>query len=374
MRKLQLTVSLSRGALPAIVLATLVPAAAATCSGTVETQHGTASVGGTGGAASSTSSASGGSGGQLVTSSTTASTGGMDGGPLCPPGALVHTFVVDVPPPGVPADIGQICAVTVDPVQSNKAAQVTLTKYSTAKELAMGFVAVDPALLPDVVGLPTISVASAEDPELAGMQVSNIQPTAGGFSFHAEWPTPFDPGPQSWVDFTVKTAMVLKCDPSGTTTRLVEALTIIHLCAEAGQDVMWVSSGSECNACDIIAEMAPSPIVPDKGGDDLPLGRAVRLRIVPLARVGRALVLLAENDGGEGLAYTWQPTGGRVEALSDDIVVWTPPEDPGPHLLQAAVHGDDGAAVASFAWPDELPGSMSSAGRGKRPAAVTEAT
>src|SRR5215471_9871683 len=99
MRKLQLVVSLSKGALPAIVLATVVPAAVVTCSGTVETQQGSASVGGTGGAPTSSSSAAGGSGGQLVTSSTTTSTtstGGMDGGPLCPPGASLHTFVVDV--------------------------------------------------------------------------------------------------------------------------------------------------------------------------------------------------------------------------------------------------------------------------------------
>jgi hypothetical protein len=43
---------------------------------------------------------------------------------------------------------------------------------------------------------------------------------------------------------------------------------------------------------------------------------------------------------------------GRFPAVAPDVVVWTPPASRGPHLLQAAVHGDDAAAVASFTWPE----------------------
>jgi hypothetical protein len=76
----------------------------------------------------------------------------------------------------------------------------------------------------------------------------------------------------------------------------------------------------------------------------------VRLRLTPLAYVGRTVVLLAENDAGEGASYTWQASGGRVERIAEDVVAWTPIEGEQPGLIQAAVVRDDGAAVASYAW------------------------
>jgi hypothetical protein len=148
---------------------------------------------------------------------------------------------------------------------------------------------------------------------------------------------------------TVRATFTLACGPME--PRTVESITHIHLCAEP-PDVAWVSSGDVCNVCDIIAEMAPSPIVPDVGGDDLPLGKVLRLQVKTLARVGRALVLLAEHDGGEGQTHDWRCTAGEIEQLAPDVVVWTPPEAPGPHLVQAAVHGDEAAAVASMTWPE----------------------
>jgi hypothetical protein len=134
-------------------------------------------------------------------------------------------------------------------------------------------------------------------------------------------------------------------------TRVVESFTFIHLCF-GDMDLTWVSSGDTCKSCDIIAEMAPSPIVPDASADDLPLARVVRLRITVLARIGGALVLLAENDGGDGVSYAWRPSGGEISELAPDVIVWTPPRDPGPHLIQAAIEGDDGAAVASFTFQE----------------------
>jgi hypothetical protein len=351
MRKLEIVVSVSKGALPVVLAATLVPAVGLTCSATPPTQ--TAATSTTGESSSSGGSGgqggmggSGGIGGFAVSSS---SAGGSAGSPsYCEPWGT-QTIVVDVPPAGTPANPGQICAVAMDPVQSNNAARVTLTKSPVADNIATGLIAIDPALLADIIGSPSIAVTQAWDPQVAAMQVTNIMPAPGGFSFQAQWPLPFNVSPEQWAQMTVKTTMLLKCDPQAMTMRMVESLTYIHLCLETGE-LLWVSSGNMCNVCDIIAEMAPSPIVPDKHHDDLPLARAMRLRIVPLARVGASVVLLAENDGGDGLTYAWHPSGGRIEQVASDIAIWTPPSDFLPHIVQVAVSGDDAAAVATYSW------------------------
>jgi hypothetical protein len=237
----------------------------------------------------------------------------------------------------------------MQPVQSNHAARVTLVKDPAALNLAKGTVTIDPGLLPFVSGLPAITVAGATVPVLAAMQVSNVAPAAGGFTFDAAWPTPFAVKPDQMTRVTVQVAFTFACAPMGMDPRLVEALTHIHLCLDGG-DVAWVSSGDVCKACNIIAEMAPSPIVSDKRGDDLPLGRVVRLRLTALAHVGRTVILLAENDAGDGASYRWEASGGRVERIAEDIVAWTPLERPA--LIQAAVVGGEGAAVASYTWKE----------------------
>ena len=64
------------------------------------------------------------------------------------------------------------------------------------------------------------------------------------------------------------------------------------------------------------------------------------------------LVLLAENDGGEGLDYEWLASVGRIDRLAPDVIAWTLQEgDPDP-FIQAAVSGPNAAAVASFAFND----------------------
>jgi hypothetical protein len=251
----------------------------------------------------------------------------------------------------VPAEPGQICAQNPPSVVSNTAARVTLTKYSQALELAMGFVAIAAPLDGTVVGTPVIEVVSAPPP-LQGMVISDVQPTAGGFTFHAEWPQMLSLQPESWLSMVVKTTFTSQCGPSPSDMRTVEATTTIHLCYEEKQpgdkQLTWISSGDECKVCDIIAEMAPSPIVPGKRSDDLPLARALRLRVRPIAKVGRSVVMLAENDGGEGVDYSWRASGGELHQLSPDVVVWTPPSEGGPYLLQAAVTGEHTAGVASL--------------------------
>ena len=327
-RKLRIVLSRSKGALTALLLATLRPAGTSCSAAAVaEAQPSGGSDAGTGGG--------GGSGGSI----------GFDAGPGGDPGDC-ETFEVEVPPDGVPASPGQICAVNTSPVESNKAARVTLTKYSQALHLATGFVEVEPTVLAEVVGLPTIEVVDAEVQQLSGMQVTQVAPTTGGFSFHAEWPQPFDVYPDPWSRMTVKATFDIKCDPQGNTTQTVEAITHIHLCHE--EEVTWVSSGDECTVCASVCEMAPSPIVPAAGADGLPLARALRLRVVELARIGRKLVLLAENDGGEGMGYQWRPSAGEIAELAPDIIVWTLPDEPGPHLVQVAVHASDAAAVATL--------------------------
>jgi hypothetical protein len=291
---------------------------------------------------STSSSGGGGAGGTpFVTSVGPGGTGGAM--PECGDFDPI-TFQVEVPPPGVPARAGQICTVMASPVESNEAARVVLTKYSMAQNLAMGSVTVASLVLPDVVGLPTIEVVETQVPELMPVTITNVAPTMDGFSFHAEWP-PFTLPPESWVRMRVQTTMTVKCDPNGMDTRQVQASTWIHLCIEDG-DLLWVSSGDDCKVCDVIAEMAPCPIVPDKAGDELGLAQALRLRLVVLARVGSTVVVWAEHDGGAGLAIDWRASGGELRHLADDVVVWTPSE--GDQQILCAVQGDDAAAVASL--------------------------
>jgi len=348
MRKIELLVAASKGAIPVLLAVTVAPLAA-TCAAPLPAGTAASSVGSGGNAGAGGMNVGGmnvgGDGGiSLVTSSASSSSGGPGS---CDFGQKTM-FTVQVPPEGTPADPGQICAVAMDPVTSNLAARVTLQKSPMADHLATGFVAIDPALQADIIGTPTIKVTSP-DPKLAAVQITNIMAAAGGFSFDAEWPQPFNVSPHSWEQMTVDVTVSLRCDPQAMTIRVIQSTTYINLCTDMDQ-LTWVSSGEVCNACDIIAEMAPSPIVPDKQSDHLPLGRAMRLRVVPVARIGASVVLFAENDGGAGLEYTWHPSAGKLERITDDIAVWTPPSDLLPHILQVAVHGDDAAAVATYGW------------------------
>lgn len=352
MRTLRLSWSRASGAVPLLIAAAVAPAA---CGGDVDTRGtgGAAGSTGTGGESSaSTGTSTGGAGGDIFTvvGGGPATGGGGGAGDLCSESGFPtssFTFTVPLPPPGVPAEPGQICAQNPPSVTSNAAARVTLNKYSQALNLAMGFVAIAPDLQSTVIGTPTVEVVSAATNDLLGMVVSDVMPAAGGFTFHAEWPTMLALLPESWVQMTVKTTFTSQCGPGPADTRTVEAITVVHLCFE-GNELLWVSSGDECRVCEIIAEMAPSPIVGDTREDDLPLARALRLRVRPIVKVGRSLVLMAENDGGADVDYAWRATAGEVRSIAPDVVVWTPPRGGGPHLLQAAVTGEHTAGVASY--------------------------
>ncbi|MCC6899897.1 MAG: hypothetical protein IT377_13030 [Polyangiaceae bacterium] len=307
--------------------------------------------GGNGGAGGTTSG--GGSGGLLIGGTGgvggSGGSGGAGGYPGCPSYKKLVTFTVDIPPPGVPAEPGQLCAVTVEPVESNTAARVTLTKYSPALELAQGFVALPPDIEKVVVGVPKISIKAADMSVLAQGKVSNVTQLAGGFSFHLTWPGPLKLDPEPYVRLVMQVELDIACNEPGGDLRTITSVTEIHLCI-GDEDLEWVSSGDECTACKTIAEMAPTPILPDQQADALPLARAFRLRVVELARAGNAALLLAENDAGPDAEYQWHASAGRLEQLAPDLVLWTTESAELPHLLQVAVEHPDGAAVASFDW------------------------
>jgi hypothetical protein len=253
------------------------------------------------------------------------------------------SYIVEIPPPGTAADPGQLCAVP-SPVTSNVAARVTLSDYDRDKSTAKGFIAVAPAVEPTIVGLPTI-VVSAKSIYLDDMVVTNMTKVAGGFQFDASWPDGVPYGGS--VQMTVETTLTISCADGGTTT--VQALTKIDLCCDPEVGYEWVSSGDACTVCQVIAEMAPSPIVSDKRGDDLPLGMVVRLRVVEVARAGRHVLLFADNDAGAAAKYEWRVSEGSLEHISDDVMLWTLPEKTnGTPFGQVAVWNDAGAAVENF--------------------------
>ena len=368
MRKLQLLIGRGPGALPAIAAVSLIPVLSncGSRSGLLEptsdsggTDGGGGSPGGGGsgggGMGGVGAAGSGGSGGIIIGGGGVGASGGFGGlggaggsggSAFCQPYQKLETFTVNVPPPGVPAEPGQICAVSTNPVESTAAARITLTKFSPALELAQGFIALGPQIEPSVLGTPSIKVTSATYPELTQLQVTQLTKLAGGFSFLATWPAPLALKPDGYTQLTLQTELEIAC---GEGTRKVVSTTEIDLCI-GETDLEWVSSGDACTVCKSIAEMAPSPILPDPAPDGLPLSRAFRLRLVEVGRAGNTLLLLAENDGGEGLDYEWHPSLGTVERIAPDIALWTAAPGSAPRVMQVAVAGELGAAVASLDW------------------------
>jgi hypothetical protein len=350
MRRLGILVDWSRGKLPVLVASAVVPVTS--CSDDGERAKSTSQAG-RGGLASDASPDSAGSGG----SSGALGYGGIGGvgGTIDPVGGAAgtgiggcyYTYTVELPPPGIAAAPGQICAVSTEPVNSNRAARITFAKAGTDIDVVQGHIAIEPMLAGQVVGIPKLTVLETNRPALASFQASEMAPEPGGFAFRGTWAEPFNFSPDGGAQMTLKAAFEIACDADAQDLRTVEALTAVHLCVDEST-LEWVSSGDQCTICRIIAEMAPSPIVPDKIPDGLPLGRAIRLRLVELARVGDTVVLLAENDGGADLEYEWQAGSGAIQELAPDVVAWTVPSGAGPHHVQAAVFGKLGAAVASY--------------------------
>jgi hypothetical protein len=345
-RRLGIVVKTSPGALPVLVAAGFVSASACGESTEIRTRsfvdHDASNVGGGG---------PGGTGGGITFGSGGAATGGFafgTGGEIIIPSGTGGScnYTVPLPPEGTPAEPGQICAVALDPVDSNLSARVTFNIDATG---VRGTVLFDPKVAPRITGVPKIEVLDASDAALMALQIGQLTKAAGGFSFPVTFPQPVSLK-EGYSRVTVRVTFDVECGPDGGNAKQVHAATDLHLCSDSIGGSAWVSSGDRCVVCRIIAEMAPSPIVPDKSADGLPLARALRLRVVELARVANRVVLFAENDGGDGLDYEWHPSAGRVERLAPDVVVWTVAEGMAAPLMQVAVMGATEAAVASWSW------------------------
>ena len=287
----------------------------------------------------------------------------LDGGPvitppsdLCSPGP--YTVTIPFPAEGLAATPAALC-VDVDggvdagvTVASGQAARVTMAWASNSDlTKTLGSIAIAPALAGKVVGVPTVSFVPSASSGAMQVAISNIRADGQGFAFDAVWSTAPTCACDLADSWTFKTALQIQCD--GGAVRTVESLTNLRLCGDSGtwSGRTWVSSGDSCFTCATICEMAPSPIVPTQAGDDLPLGSALTVAIRTLAKVGNALVLLAEHEGGGGaFSYDWSVSAGEVETLDRDVALWRLPagEIDRVHLAQVAVVGSHAAAVASL--------------------------
>jgi hypothetical protein len=206
-----------------------------------------------------------------------------------------------------------------------------------------------------VVGLPTVEIVAQVTHGRTQPTISNIRADGGGFAFDVAWS---EPGPDdgcmdyAWEPaWTFRTTLRLQC---GGQERSVDSFTVVTLCGWTPPK-RWASSGESCDICANVCEMAPSPIVPDVCGDDLPLASALNVTLRPLARVGGTVVLWADHAPREGLGYAWQTTAGTLEQLDRDVVLWRPSlsAPTSEQLVQVAITGQHLAAVAGFRpeWP-----------------------
>lgn len=266
----------------------------------------------------------------------------IDGGPEVTPeagpcGPNTCQFTVPIPPPGAFPDLAGVC-VGGSPVVSNMAATLTLTSFDPQALTADGVVAMKSELLAAIIGDPVIN---------APFTVSALTKTATGYTFVAS------ALPKFASSMTAKVTFQVGCGDAGLDggIQTVESTTDFALCLDGPNTNAWESSGSTCIQCCVVCEMAPTPIVSDNHGDDLPLARALRLRVIELARAGKQVVLFAQNDAGPDAEYEWRVSGGSIERLAADVVVWTLPDarDTAP-FGQLAVWNDDGAIVENFYW------------------------
>lgn len=264
----------------------------------------------------------------------------------------METAFAELPPEGVPATVEQLCARPgQDVVESGWAARVTLSV--DALDRATGRVDLAPELIGHVVGVPELTASGGDLPSLA---FADIAADGDGFSFTASWQEFIDNN-VPFVEIIVRVLLRVDCavGPSAGPAREVESRQSLYLCNDGGSS-HWISAGENCRACAIIAEMAPSPIVPMPRASELPLGGVMRLGIRVMTRVGGDLVLLAEHDRGADAKYAWSATAGRIEHVDGDVVIWRVPRGaPGPHMIQVAAETADAAGVASLRWNGAVP-------------------
>jgi hypothetical protein len=258
----------------------------------------------------------------------------------CPGYSVVDTVTIPLPAAGTPSKLADVCAASTSPVQSGPAARITLTADPADAGLrAQGHVEVAAELTGAVMGLPVITTSFAT--------ISGIRRDNDGFAFDVAWGSDYtEPGGNQ---FPFSVTLEIACGDAAGSVRLLQTSTMVQSCL-APNGLVWLSSGDACTYCFMnVCEMAPSPILPLPADDELPLGLALDLRMKCVGRVGRALVLFAEHDGGDcGASYEWHVSGGRLTPLDRDVAIWTLPSDAGPHVAQVALSAPRGAAVASL--------------------------
>ena len=256
-------------------------------------------------------------------------------------------YTIQLPDAGLPAGPGELCSVTIEPVMNQSAARVTLS--ASDEELrtsAVGHITLSPELDALVAGVPVLEIVDASEPKLLEAQLSELTPSDGGYTFTVTWPEGARLLAEDQTRVYFRTAFDLTCE---TGARLVHSTTEVHLCGGFGTvPSTWASPGDDCAVCRIIAELAASPIIPDHQQSALPLGQALRARVVELARVGQSVVLFAENDGGQASSYEWHASGGRVEQIAPDVVIWHLEPGELAASMQVAIIAEAGAAVVSY--------------------------
>jgi hypothetical protein len=239
------------------------------------------------------------------------------------------------------------------PVESNRAATVTLHIYSQSVTLATGQISIADGLMDRIVGDPTITVTSSagQDYHYEGYVISDIAASGDGFSFHIEFPNA-----DEWemhyfgAEIIVTVSLTLRCDDITEDTQMVESSTVLHYCDLAtGRD--WIASGGDCVVCYEVCEMVATPIPTSPEEHLRGLSGSPDVHIVPVAKFGRSVVLFAESFGTEGaLSYEWRAVQGTLTEPDAAGVIWELPKEAGPHLIQVAVKDRNTAAVATMRW------------------------
>src|SRR5262249_21308917 len=126
--------------------------------------------------------------------------------------------------------------------------------YDQKTETAMGYIVVPQNILPNVVGTPTLSVAAASSSAIGALKFGTIFKSSWGFTFQASWPGAIQHDATEFMQ--IRASFSITCDGG---TQAVQATTDLYMCID-GTTFDWASSGDACTICEIIAEMAPSPI------------------------------------------------------------------------------------------------------------------
>jgi hypothetical protein len=292
-----------------------------------------------------------------------------------------------------------------EPVLSDWAARIDLFRYGQSLDQVTGLVRIAPELRSLVIDLPRISVAWAETTNLESLTISEVTKAGDCFTFHGSWPAgTADALGVSYTSemLTLRADILVACDQGvgggdkcdtdlgwendcsgfcgpdtvkmstqlpqpeegvaakkdsvcaqgdqAAAARVVRSETNAGICRDCAGEKQWAAYDADCYYCYSIAEMAPSPIPPAIRNDDLPLPGAFNLSLVQVWGNGRELSLLAEHDAPGQVSYEWHVSSGALSEEDQGGVVWIPPREPGPHVIQVAVHNETAAAVASLRW------------------------